>query len=86
MLVDEDTENFFTEFVTVDASWIRHYDVDPKMQNKLNKLMIRSVGSGKAMFSVLGMGFLQKGIAITGACFANLIFKLRETILAINYL
>jgi [histone H3]-lysine36 N-dimethyltransferase SETMAR len=91
----QDKENFLARFLTMDESWIHHYDVETKMQSKQwthrglppPKKFKMQPSAGKVMLSVFWdargvilVDFLQKGATITGAYYANLISKLRDLI------
>lgn len=90
-----DKENFLARLVTIDESWIYHYDVETKIQSKEwthrgspppRKFKMQP-SAGKVMLTVFWdaegvilVDFLQKGATITGAYYANLIPKLRDAI------
>lgn len=90
-----DKENFLARLVTMDESWIHHYDVETKIQSKEwtvrgstpPKKFKMQPSAGKIMLSVFWdaegvilVDFLQRGATITGTYYANLIPKLRDAI------
>lgn len=88
-------ENFLRRYVTMDESWVHHYDPETKAQSKEWKhsdspppRKFKVVPSaGKVLLSVFWdaqgiilTDYLQKGASITGAYYANLIAKLRAAL------
>lgn len=94
-LCNEDEDNFFSRLVTVDESWIHHFDPETKqasMQWKHatspppKKARVQP-SAGKVMLTVfwdergvLLTDYLQAGTSITGRYYSNLLTKLRSEI------
>lgn len=90
-----DPETFLRRFVTVDESWIHHFDPETKQQSMTwkrpssptpKKFKVSS-SAGKVMASVfwdaegvIMIDYLQKGATITGSYYAEQIQRLREAI------
>jgi [histone H3]-lysine36 N-dimethyltransferase SETMAR len=95
MLFKADEDNFMARFVTVDETWVHHFDPESKQQSKewrergsAPPLKFRVVPSaGKLMATIfwdadgiLLIDYLERGHTITGVYYAGLIKKLREVI------
>lgn len=91
----EDSENFLSRFVTMDETWVHHFDPETKQQSSQWKRpssptpkKFRAVASaGKVMASIfwdsegiLLIDYLERGTTITGQYYAALIPKLRNAI------
>jgi histone-lysine N-methyltransferase SETMAR len=90
-----DPETFLRRFVTVDESWIHHFDPETKQQSMTwkrpssptpKKFKVTS-SAGKVMASVfwdaegvIMIDYLEKGATITGLHYAEQITRLREAI------
>lgn len=90
-----DKENFIDRYVTMDETWVHHYDPETKIQSKQWKhggspppRKFRAVASANKIMAsvfwdaqgVLLVDYLEKGATITGSYYAQLIAKLREAI------
>ncbi len=95
MMFNADEDNFMSRFVTVDETWVHHFDPESKQQSKewrekgsAPPLKFRVVPSaGKLMATIfwdadgiLLIDYLDRGHTITGVYYAGLIKKLREVI------
>lgn len=95
-IIDNDEKGFYRCLVTVDETWLHHYDPESKQQSKQWKhfdspppLKFRTVASaGKVMATVfwdaegiIFIDYLAKGRTITGAYYAILLGKLRKALL-----
>lgn len=89
----EDSENFLSRFVTMDKTWVHHFDPGTKQQSSLRlsspiPKKFRVVASaGKVMSSIfwdsqgiLLIDYLECRTTITGKYYAALISKLRNSI------
>ncbi|KAM3914022.1 histone-lysine N-methyltransferase SETMAR-like [Leptodactylus fuscus] len=90
-----DQENFLSRFVTMDKTWIHHFDPETKQQSitwkrgnepTLKKFKVSS-SAGKVMVSVfwdaegiIMVDYLEKGATITGSYYAEQIRRLQEAI------
>lgn len=90
-----DQENFLFRFVTMDETWIHHFDPETKQQSMTwkrassptpKKFKVSS-SAGKVMASVfwdaqgiIMVEYLEKGATITGSYYADQIRRLREAI------
>nr|XP_032528131.1 uncharacterized protein LOC116778294 [Danaus plexippus plexippus] len=90
-----DKENFLSRFVTMDETWIHHFDPETKQQSMTwkrassptpKKFKVSS-SAGKVMASVfwdaegiIMVEYLEKGATITGSYYADQIRRLREAI------
>lgn len=90
-----DKDNFLSRFVTMDETWIHHFDPETKQQSMTwkrsdeptpKKFKVSS-SAGKVMASVfwdaegiIMVDYLQKGATITGSYYAEQIRRLREAI------
>ncbi|XP_063362897.1 histone-lysine N-methyltransferase SETMAR-like [Cydia amplana] len=90
-----DPETFLRRFVTMDESWIHHFDPETKQQSMTwkrasfptpKKFKVAS-SAGKVMASVfwdaegvIMIEYLEKGTTITGSYYADQIRRLREAI------
>ena len=90
-----DPVDFLARFVTMDETWVHHFDPESKRQSKQWKHLgsppprkFRTVASaGKIMASIfwdakgiLLINYLNRGATITGQYYADLISNLREAI------
>lgn len=90
-----DQENFLSRFVTMDETWIHHFDPETKQQSMTwkrpssptPKKFKVSCSAGKVMASVfwdtegiIMVDYLEKGATITGSYYADQIRRLREAI------
>lgn len=94
-LFEADEENFLARFITMDESWVHHYQPETKEQSKQWKhtssptpKKARVIPSaGKVMASVfwdsqgvLLIDYLEKGHTVTGLYYSQLLKRLREAI------
>ncbi|CAJ0966195.1 unnamed protein product, partial [Ranitomeya imitator] len=90
-----DKENFLSRFLTMDETWIHHFDPETKQQSMtwkradepMPKKFKVSSSAGKVMASVfwdaegiIMVDYLEKGATITGSYYAEQIRRLREAI------
>lgn len=94
-MCNTDEEKFFSRVVTMDESWIHHFDPESKEASKQwkhaespppKKARVQP-SAGKVMLSVFWdqsgiilTDYLEKGKTITGQYYSNLLVKLREEI------
>ena len=94
-LFDADPERFVKRFVTVDETWVHHFQPKTKQQSKLWKhhgspapKKAKSVISARKVMAsvfwdsegVLLIDYLSKGQTVTGSYYANLLRQLRQKI------
>ncbi|XP_048259430.1 histone-lysine N-methyltransferase SETMAR-like [Haliotis rufescens] len=94
-LFEGDPDNFLKRFVTMDETWVHHFELESKQQSKQWKHVTsptpkkaKSVPSaGKVMASVfwdsegvIMVDWLPKGCTVTGAYYVELLRQLREKI------
>lgn len=95
VLMQEDPEKFLSRFVTMDETWVHHFQPETKEQSKqwkhktspTPKKAKATNSAGKVMASVfwdakgiLFVDYLPKGHTITGEYYANLLTELRQKI------
>jgi len=94
-LLEQDPENFWRRIVTMDETWVHHFDPETKQQSMVwkhsssptpKKFRVQA-SAGKVMASVfwdeegiLLIDYLDHGSTITGTYYANLIGRLVEAI------
>lgn len=92
-IIEEDPDSFCARFVTVDETWVHHFDPETKNQSKgwkrpssppIKRFKV-SASAGKIMASVfwdaegiIMIDYLSKGETINGEYYASLMKKLRE--------
>lgn len=94
-IINSDPESFLKRFVTVDETWVHHFDPEKKTQTKTwkrpssptAKKFKVSPSAGKMMATIFWdadgiilIDYLHKGQTINGEYYAALINKLREEI------
>lgn len=94
-LFEADPENFLERFVTMDETWVHHYQPESKQQSKQWKhhgsppprkaKTVPSAGKVMASFfwdskGIIMVDYLSKGQTINGAYYANLLRQLRQAI------
>jgi histone-lysine N-methyltransferase SETMAR len=93
---EEDSSNFLDRLVTMDETWVHHYDPETKEQSKewkhagspRPKKFRAQKSAGKVLASVFWdkdgiilLDFLEQGRTITGAYYSELLTKLHKKIL-----
>lgn len=94
-LFQQNKELFIQKFITMDETWVHHFDPETKLQSKqwkfpwepTPKKFKAQASAGKVMASifwdsegVIMIDYLGKGTTITGEYYTSLINKLREKI------